>query len=80
MYVADYFVCVVQNAGRTMFPHERRRHVRNSHNQRRPDETPPPPAEVPVRRALVWGLIGAAIVVGLVLYFLYARLLQPLAS
>jgi hypothetical protein len=52
--------------------------VRSSRNQR-PDETPPP-ADVPARRALVWGLIGAAIIVGLVLYFLYARLLQPLAS
>jgi hypothetical protein len=53
--------------------------VRSSRNQR-PDETPPPPADVPARRALVWGLIGVAIVVGLVLYFLYARLLQPLPS
>ena len=63
-----------------MLPHERRRHVRFSRSQRPSDETPPPPAEVPVRRALVWGIIGAVIIVGLVLYFLYARLLQPLAS
>jgi hypothetical protein len=54
--------------------------VRFSRFLRHPDETPPPPAEVPVRRALMWGLIGAAIVVGIVLYFVYARLLQPLAS
>ena len=47
---------------------------------RHPDETPPRPSEVPVRRALMWGVIGLAIVVGLVLYFLYARLLQPLVS
>lgn len=47
---------------------------------RHPDETPPKPAEVPARRALMWGLIGVAIVVGIVLYFLYARLLQPLSS
>lgn len=46
---------------------------------RHPDETPPAPSDVPVRRALVWALIGAAIVVGIVLYFLYARLLQPLS-
>jgi type VI protein secretion system component VasF len=54
--------------------------VRFSRYLRHPDETPPKPAEVPVRRVLMWGLIGAAIVVGLVLYFLYARLLQPLSS
>ena len=47
---------------------------------RHPDETPPRPSAVPVRRVLLWGLIGAAIVLGLVLYFLYARLLQPLVS
>jgi type VI protein secretion system component VasF len=54
--------------------------VRFSRFLRHPDETPPRPSEVPVRRAIMWGLIAAAIVVGLVLYFLYARLLQPLVS
>jgi hypothetical protein len=54
--------------------------VRFSRFIRQPDETPPQPAEVPLRRWVMWGLIGAAIVVGIVLYFLYARLLQPLSS
>jgi type VI protein secretion system component VasF len=54
--------------------------VRFSRYLRQPDETPPPPSDVPVRRWVLWGVIGAAIVVGLVLYFLYARLLQPLSS
>jgi len=62
------------------FPHERRSDVRFSRYLRQPDETPPPPSDVPVRRWVLWGVIGAAIVVGLVLYFLYARLLQPLSS
>lgn len=47
---------------------------------RHPDESPPRPSDVPVRRAVMWSLIGLAIVVGLVLYFLYARLIQPLVS
>lgn len=54
--------------------------MRFSRYIRHPDESPPKPAEVPVRRWVMWGLIGVAIVVGLVLYFLYARLLQPLSS
>ena len=54
--------------------------MRFSRYIRHPDETPPKPAEVPLRRWVLWGLIGVAIVVGLVLYFLYARLLQPLSS
>jgi len=54
--------------------------VRFSRFLRHPDETPPRPSDVPVRRAVMWGVIGAVIVVGLVLYFLYARLLQPLSS
>jgi len=70
----------VQDTGRTNPPHERRPDVRFSRFIRQPDETPPQPAEVPVRRWVMWGLIGAAIVVGIVLYFLYARLLQPLSS
>jgi hypothetical protein len=54
--------------------------VRFNRFLRHPDETPPRPSTVPVRRALMWGLIAAAIILGLVLYFLYARLLQPLVS
>jgi hypothetical protein len=33
---------------------------------------------VPLRRALIWVLVGAALVVGLVLYFKYEPLIQPL--
>lgn len=47
---------------------------------RQPDETPPQPSRLPIRRLLLWALIGVAIVVGLVLYFLYARLLEPLVA
>ena len=53
--------------------------MRFSRYLRQPDETPPQ-SDVPGRRWLVWGLIGVAIVVGLVLYFIYGRLLQPLSS
>ena len=73
-------MCAVQDTGRTILSHERPLRVRFSRFLRQPDETPPGPAEVPARRALMWGLIGAAIIVGIVLYFLYARLLQPLSS
>ena len=33
---------------------------------------------VPVRRVLLWTLVGAALVVGVVLYFKYEPLIQPL--
>lgn len=33
---------------------------------------------VPLRRAILWGLVGVAVLVGMVLYFKYARLLSPL--
>jgi hypothetical protein len=33
---------------------------------------------VPLRRALLWALVGAALVVGLILYFKYEPLIQPL--
>ena len=35
---------------------------------------------VPLRRAIMWGVVGVAILVGLVLYFKYARLLSPLLA
>jgi type VI protein secretion system component VasF len=38
------------------------------------------PSDVPARRALLWAIVGAAVVVGLVLYFMYARLLEPLIA
>jgi hypothetical protein len=33
---------------------------------------------VPLRRALFWVVVGLGVVVGIVLYFRYARLLTPL--
>jgi hypothetical protein len=38
------------------------------------------PDAVPLRRVLAWALVGAALVVGLVLYVRYARLLEPLVG
>jgi hypothetical protein len=35
---------------------------------------------VPLRRVVLWGLIGAAILVGVYLYFQYERVLAPLVS
>jgi len=35
---------------------------------------------VSTRRALLWGLIGVAVVVGVVLYFQYERIIAPLVS
>ena len=33
---------------------------------------------VPLRRAILWMFVGAALVVGLILYFKYERLIHPL--
>jgi hypothetical protein len=35
---------------------------------------------VPLVRVLVWGLFGVVLVVGLVLYFKYERVVMPLLS
>ena len=35
---------------------------------------------VPTRRAVLWGLIGVAVLVGVYLYFQYERVLAPLVS
>jgi hypothetical protein len=35
---------------------------------------------VSTRRAVIWGLIGLAILVGVFLYFQYERVLAPLVS
>ena len=35
---------------------------------------------VPTRRAIMWGLIGVAVLVGVYLYFQYERVLAPLVS
>lgn len=46
---------------------------------RRSDATADPDA-VPLGRALVWALFGVVLVVGLVLYFKYARVVLPLLT
>lgn len=33
---------------------------------------------LPIRRAILWVLVGAALLLGLVLYFKYEPLIQPL--
>jgi type VI protein secretion system component VasF len=45
----------------------------------RPDESHDE-QRAPTRRAVLWGLIGVAVVVGVVLYFQYERVLAPLVS
>ncbi len=45
----------------------------------RPDESQDE-QRVPTRRAVLWGLIGVAVVVGVFLYFQYERVLAPLVS
>jgi hypothetical protein len=45
----------------------------------RPDEPTDEP-RIPLRRAVLWGLIAAAILVGVYLYFRYERVLAPLVS
>ena len=37
-------------------------------------------AGIPLRRVVLWSVIGAAIVVGLVFYFRYGRQITPLVS
>jgi hypothetical protein len=44
---------------------------------RQPEPAPDPDA-VPLRRVLVWALVGLVLVAGLVLYFKYERLVAPL--
>jgi hypothetical protein len=48
-----------------------------SRRLRAPEETPSR-QPLPLRRALLWGLVAAGIIAGLVLYFLYGRLMEPL--
>ena len=35
---------------------------------------------IPTHRAVIWGLIGLAVLVGLFLYFQYERVIAPLVS
>jgi hypothetical protein len=46
----------------------------------RRSETTADPDAVPLVRVLVWGLFGVVLVVGLVLYFKYERVVMPLLS
>ncbi|MHB1071935.1 MAG: hypothetical protein ACYC3Q_03835 [Gemmatimonadaceae bacterium] len=41
-------------------------------------QLPPEEQSVPVRRVLAWSLVLVVLAVGLVLYFRYAREIQPL--
>jgi hypothetical protein len=43
-------------------------------------ETRVDPDAVPLGRAVLWGLFGVAVLVGLVLYFKYERLVAPLLT
>jgi hypothetical protein len=46
----------------------------------RRSETTADPDAVPLARALLWGLVGAVLLVGLALYFKYARVVVPLLT
>jgi hypothetical protein len=52
--------------------------MRTSGTQRH--DKPSGEQRVSSRRALLWGLIGVAILVGVYLYFQYERVLAPLVS
>jgi type VI protein secretion system component VasF len=45
-----------------------------------PQDKPRDDERLPLRRAVVWGIIGLAILLGVVLYFRYERVLAPLVS
>lgn len=53
--------------------------MRLSRVVRSPD-TPTDPDAVPLRRVILWIIVAAALVVGVVLYFKYERLLVPLVG
>jgi hypothetical protein len=73
----ELFACVVQEEGRTspptIGPLRLSRILRGS-------GSPSDPAALPTRRTLLWLLFGAVVVVGLVLYFKYERLVVPLLT
>jgi hypothetical protein len=46
----------------------------------RTSETTTAPDAVPLRRALTWGVFGIVLIVGLVLYFKYERVVIPLLT
>ncbi len=43
-------------------------------------DEPPDEQRVPLRRAVLWGIIGVVVVIGVYLYFQYERVLAPLVS
>ena len=73
----ESFACLVQEEGRTS-PHHSRP-VRLSRILR-PSSTPTDPDAVPPRRALLWLAFWVVLLVGLVLYFKYERLIVPLLA
>ena len=44
-------------------------------SRNRPDDQ-----RVPLRRTILWGVIGVAVIVGVILYFRYERVIAPLVS
>jgi hypothetical protein len=38
-----------------------------------PDKTPRDPEQAPIGRLVVWGVLALALIVGIVLYFIYQR-------
>jgi hypothetical protein len=74
----ESFAWLVQEEGRIPPPHFPAP-LRLSRLFRRSEPTTDPDA-VPLGRALWWGLFGLALVVGLVLYFKFERVVVPLLT
>jgi hypothetical protein len=55
-------------------------HLRLSRIFRRSETTATDPDAVPLVRVLLWGLFAAVLLVGLVLYFKYERVVLPLLT
>ena len=72
------FACLVQEEGPPVTP-QNRPPVRLPRILR-PSEPSTNPDAVPFGRALLWGLFGVVLLVGLVLYFKYERVVAPLLS
>jgi len=72
------YACHVQEEGRTR-PFILSVQLRLSRIFRRAEPRADPDA-VPLGRVVLWGLFGVALVVGLVLYFKYERLVAPLLT
>ena len=76
--LGESFSWLVQEEGRTPPPH-RRPVLRLSRIFRRSETTADPDA-VPLARVVLWSLFAVVLVVGLVLYFKYERVVMPLLS